>query len=79
MRRGAASEMKSDEPNDLIPMWAAKDLLHVSLHVMQRLVRTGVLRQFPHPLDIRQKLVSRREALALKPRLYVSNSPYAAN
>ncbi len=70
--------MKSDEPNDLIPMWAAKDLLHVSLHVMQRLVRTGVLRQFPHPLDIRQKLVSRKEALSLKPRLYVDKKAATA-
>lgn len=53
-------------PVDLITATEARRLLGVSPLKMTKLLRDGVLRHFPDPLDDRKKLVSRTEVLALK-------------
>jgi len=53
-------------PADLITATEARRLLGVSPLKMTKLLRDGVLRHFPDPLDDRKKLVSRTEVLALK-------------
>ena len=53
-------------PADLITATEARRLLGVSPLKMTKLLRDGVLRHFPDPLDDRKKLVSRAEVLALK-------------
>lgn len=53
-------------PEDLITATAARKLLGISPLKMSKLLRDGVLRHFPDPLDERKKLVSRDEALALR-------------
>ena len=59
--------MNADMPNDLMAVSEAQRLLGVSHAKMAQLIREGTLRHFPNPLDRREKLVSRSEALALKP------------
>ena len=55
-----------DIPNDLITATAARKLLGISPLKMTKLLKDGVLRYFPDPLDDRKKLVSRNEVLALR-------------
>ena len=59
--------MNADMPKDLMAVSEAQRLLGVSHAKMAQLIREGTLRHFPNPLDRREKLVSRSEALALKP------------
>jgi hypothetical protein len=59
--------MNAEMPNDLMAVSEAQRLLGVSHAKMAQLIREGTLRHFPNPLDRREKLVSRSEALALKP------------
>jgi hypothetical protein len=53
-------------PEDLITATAARKLLGVSPLKMTKLLKEGVIRHFPDPLDERKKLVSKHEVLALK-------------
>jgi predicted DNA-binding transcriptional regulator AlpA len=55
-------------PDDLITVTEARELLHISRSKMAELLRDGAIRQFPNPLDKREKLVSRDEVLALRPK-----------
>lgn len=59
--------MDANTPNDLIAASEAQRLLGVSHAKIAQLIRDGMLRHFTNPLDRREKLVSRSEALALKP------------
>ena len=59
--------MNTEKPNDLMAASEAQRLLGVSHAKIAQLIREGVLRHFPNPLDRRVKLVSRSEVLALKP------------
>ena len=59
--------MNIEKPNDLVAVSEAQRLLGVSHAKIAQLIREGVLRYFPNPLDRRVKLVSRSEVLALKP------------
>jgi hypothetical protein len=60
--------MRDDQPTDLITTSEARDLLGVSRFKMAELLKDGVVRYFPDPLDKRVKLVSRIEIMALKVR-----------
>jgi hypothetical protein len=60
--------MITTQPNDLITVSEARDLLGVSWNKMAKLIKLGVVRHFPNPLDNRVKLVSKAEVLALVPR-----------
>jgi predicted DNA-binding transcriptional regulator AlpA len=59
--------MKRTMPNDLISTTEAQHLLGVSRPKMGRLLKEGVIRHFPNPIDKRVKLVSKSEVLALIP------------
>jgi predicted DNA-binding transcriptional regulator AlpA len=59
--------MERRTPTDLISTAEAQRLLGVSRPKMSRLLREGRLRHFPNPVDLRVKLVSRAEVLALIP------------
>jgi hypothetical protein len=56
------------EPNDLITIAEARGLLGVSHTKMSQIVKRGVIRYFPNPLDGRVKLVSKSEVMALIPK-----------
>lgn len=56
------------QPADLITASEARRLLEVSAVKMAQLIKDGTVRHFPNPLDRREKLVSRAEVLALKPK-----------
>jgi hypothetical protein len=60
--------MIEDQPNDLITTREGRDLLGISRFKMAELLKDGLVRYFPDPLDKRVKLVSRTEILALKVR-----------
>lgn len=60
--------MEDNQPVDLITTSEARDLLGVSRFKMAELLRDGVVRYFPDPLDKRVKLVSRSEIMMLKVR-----------
>jgi len=60
--------MKRATPTDLISTTEAQHLLGVSRPKMSRLLKDGVIRHFPNPLDKRVKLISRAEVLALIPK-----------
>lgn len=53
-------------PEDLITATTARKLLGVSPLKMTKLLKEGVIRHFPDPLDERKKLVSKNEVLSLK-------------
>ena len=53
-------------PKDLITSTEARKLLGVSPIKMAKLLKHGVLRVYPDPLDERKKLVSKGEVLGLK-------------
>jgi hypothetical protein len=55
-------------PDDLIMIIEAQRILGVSHKKMTQLLKDGVIRHFPNPLDKRQKLVSKAQILSLKPR-----------
>lgn len=59
--------MKNIRPNDLITVAEAQSLLGVSHAKMAQLIREGIVRHFPNPLDRRVKLVSKKEVLDLIP------------
>jgi hypothetical protein len=59
--------VKTDFPKDLIAVAEAQRLLGVSHAKIAQLIRDGVLKHFPNPLDKRVKLVSQTEVLSLKP------------
>jgi hypothetical protein len=56
------------QPTDLIMVSEARELLGVSWNKMAKLIKLGVVRHFPNPLDNRVKFVSKAEVLALVPR-----------
>jgi hypothetical protein len=57
-------------PSDLMTATEARKLLGVSPLKMSKMLRDGVIRYFPDPLDERKKLVSKSEVLSLKiPRM----------
>jgi hypothetical protein len=60
--------MKNNQPSDLITVAEAQTLVGVSHAKMAQLIREGVVRYFPNPLDRREKLISKKEVLALIPR-----------
>jgi hypothetical protein len=60
--------MGNDKPVDLITTSEARSLLGVSAVKMAQLIKDGVVRHFPNPLDKRVKFVSKREVLLLRPR-----------
>ena len=60
--------MITTQPNDLITVSEARELLGVSWNKMAKLIKLGVVRHFPNPLDNRVKFVSKAEVLALVPR-----------
>lgn len=60
--------MQNAQPIDLITVSEARELLGVSWNKMAKLLRDGVVRHFPNPLDNRVKFVSKAEVLALVPR-----------
>lgn len=57
-----------DRPSDLIRSTEARKLIGISHIKMSELLKKGVLRVYDNPLDAREKLVSKSEVLALKPR-----------
>lgn len=59
--------MKNNQPADLIAAAEAQRLLGVSHAKMAQILKEGIIRHFPNPLDKRVKLVSRSEVLALRP------------
>lgn len=59
--------MESGTPTDLISTSEAQRLLGVSRPTMSKILKSGMLRHFPNPIDRRVKLVSRSEVLALIP------------
>jgi predicted DNA-binding transcriptional regulator AlpA len=59
--------MESGTPTDLISTSEAQRLLGVSRPTMSKILKEGMLRHFPNPIDRRVKLVSRAEVLALIP------------
>ena len=60
--------MLQTQPNDLITVSEARELLGVSWNKMAKLLKGGVVRYFPNPLDNRVKFVSKSEVLALVPK-----------
>lgn len=60
--------MSIAKPSDLITVTEARSLLGVSHTKMSQMVKKGVIRHFPNPLDGRVKLVSKAEVIALIPR-----------
>ncbi len=56
------------KPSDLITAAEARSLLGVSRVKIAQLLRRGDLRYFTNPLDGREKLISRAEVEALKPK-----------
>jgi hypothetical protein len=60
--------MSETKPADLILVNEARRMLSVSPAKMSQLLRDGVIRHFPNPLDRREKLVSKAEVAALIPR-----------
>jgi hypothetical protein len=55
-----------DKPNDLITSTAARKLLGISPTKMSQLLKNGIIRYYPDPLDDRKKLVSKSEVINLK-------------
>jgi predicted DNA-binding transcriptional regulator AlpA len=60
--------MNNSQPNDLITVATARQLLGVSHTKMSQLIRDGLIRYFPNPLDGREKLISKAEVIALIPK-----------
>jgi hypothetical protein len=60
--------MGNNQPVDLITTSEARILLGVSAVKMAQLIREGLVRHFPNPLDKRVKFVSKREVLSLRPK-----------
>ena len=60
--------MKNSYPGDLISVAEAQKVLGVSHAKMAQLIKEGVLKHFPDPLDKRVKLISKADIIALKVR-----------
>jgi hypothetical protein len=60
--------VKNSYPDDLIAVAEAQRVLGVSHAKMAQLIKEGVLKHFPDPLDKRVKLISRADVVALKVR-----------
>ena len=58
-----------DKPKDLITTTAARKLLGVGTAKMTGLIKEGVVRTYPNPLDKRVKLVSKSQVLGLMPMM----------
>ena len=58
----------NDQPEDLITVRQAREILGVSPLKMANLLRSGVLKHYPNQLDARVKLVSKAAVLALIPK-----------
>ncbi len=70
--------MTDQQPRDLITVAAARDLLGISNAKIARLIKAGSLRCFANALDMRTKLVSRSEALSLKPQFFMESDSAVA-
>jgi hypothetical protein len=64
----AGESMPQQKPSDLITAAEARALLGVSRVKIAQLLKRGDLRYFTNPLDEREKLISRAEVEALKPK-----------
>ncbi len=60
--------MSRQKPSDLITVAEARALLGVSRVKIAQLLKRGHLRYSTNPLDEREKLISRTEVEALKPK-----------
>jgi excisionase family DNA binding protein len=60
--------MTHQKPSDLITAAEARVLLGVSRVKIAQLLKRGDLRCYSNPLDGREKLISRAEVEALKPK-----------
>jgi DNA-binding MarR family transcriptional regulator len=60
--------MRNLQPHDLITVTEARRILGVSHTKMSQMVKRGMIRHFPNPLDGRVKLVSKAEVMALIPK-----------
>lgn len=60
--------MPRQKPSDLITVAEARAMLGVSRVKIAQLLKQGYLRSFSNPLDGREKLISRAEVEALKPK-----------
>lgn len=60
--------MEDLQPSDLITVTEARHLLGVSHTKMSQMVKKGIIRFFPNPLDGREKLVSKAEIIVLIPK-----------
>ena len=69
--------MIDQQPRYLITVAAARDLLGISNAKIARLIKAGTLRCFANALDMRTKLVSRIEALSLKPQFFMESDSAA--
>jgi hypothetical protein len=57
--------MRENQPEDLITIKEARNLIGISNTKMAQLIRNGVIQHWIKPLDARVKLVSRAEILSL--------------
>jgi DNA-binding MarR family transcriptional regulator len=57
-----------DTPSDLVNVSEAQRILGVSHFKMSQLIKDGMLNHYPNPIDRRQKLLSKAEVEALKPK-----------
>lgn len=55
-------------PSDLVNVSEAQRILGVSHFKMSQLIKDGMLNHYPNPIDRRQKLLSKAEVEALKPK-----------
>ncbi len=60
--------MSNFQPHDLITVSEARILLGVSWNKMAKLLKLGIIRHYPNPLDNRVKFVSKSEVLTLIPK-----------
>lgn len=60
--------MHTIQPSDLITVSEAREILGVSWNKIAKLLKDGVIRHYPNPLDNRVKFVSKAEILALIPK-----------
>jgi predicted DNA-binding transcriptional regulator AlpA len=66
--RYLAQSCTMNAPSDLINLTEAREMLGISHTTMARLVRDEVVQHFPNLINRREKLVSKAEVLALKPK-----------
>ena len=59
-------QIGNKENKDWVTATEARRFLNVSTRTMARLIREGKIQTYPHPLDLRKKLVRRDDILSLK-------------